>query len=88
MLQWQSRNSIIGDEYRWPKTIPYYMEDDLGKTALNIVLCITYFILTHIIYFQYLIQYTVFNKSIQYLILSQVFNHITSMKYYLKIGLY
>ncbi|XP_068427211.1 meprin A subunit beta [Clinocottus analis] len=29
----QTRNSIIGEEYRWPKTIPYYMEDDLGKSA-------------------------------------------------------
>lgn len=25
------RNSIIGDEYRWPKVIPYYLEDDLGE---------------------------------------------------------
>lgn len=25
-----SRNSIIGDEYRWPTTIPYYLEDSLG----------------------------------------------------------
>lgn len=31
--QRQTRNSIIGDQYRWPKTIPYYMEDDLGKSA-------------------------------------------------------
>ena len=31
LLQRQSRNSIIGEEYRWPRTVPYYMEDDLGE---------------------------------------------------------
>lgn len=33
MFLWQKsgRNSIIGDEYRWPKVIPYYLEDDLGE---------------------------------------------------------
>ncbi|XP_037537586.1 meprin A subunit beta [Nematolebias whitei] len=34
----QSRNSIIGDEYRWPKTIPYYMEDDLEINAKGVIL--------------------------------------------------
>uniref|UniRef100_A0A3B4G9R9 Metalloendopeptidase n=1 Tax=Pundamilia nyererei TaxID=303518 RepID=A0A3B4G9R9_9CICH len=34
LWQKQPRNSIIGEEYRWPKTIPYYMQDDLGKTPL------------------------------------------------------
>nr|XP_054596786.1 meprin A subunit beta isoform X1 [Nothobranchius furzeri] len=27
-----SRNSIIGEEYLWTKTIPYYMEDDLAPS--------------------------------------------------------
>lgn len=34
LSQRQPRNSIIGDEYKWPRTIPYYMEDDLGKEKL------------------------------------------------------
>ncbi|XP_054624550.1 meprin A subunit beta [Dunckerocampus dactyliophorus] len=34
----QSRNSIIGDEYRWPTTIPYYMEDDLEINAKGVIL--------------------------------------------------
>ncbi|XP_061777107.1 meprin A subunit beta [Nerophis ophidion] len=34
----QSRNSIIGDEYRWPLTIPYYMEDDLEINAKGVIL--------------------------------------------------
>lgn len=33
--QRQSRNSIIGDEYRWPTTIPYVLEDDLGGGAFH-----------------------------------------------------
>lgn len=32
--QKQSRNSIIGEEYRWPTTIPYYMGDDLGEFVI------------------------------------------------------
>ncbi|XP_073727834.1 meprin A subunit beta isoform X2 [Misgurnus anguillicaudatus] len=32
------RNSIIGDEYRWPKTIPYYLEDDLEINAKGVIL--------------------------------------------------
>ncbi|XP_067218288.1 meprin A subunit beta [Chanodichthys erythropterus] len=32
------RNSIIGDEYRWPKTIPYYLEDDLDINAKGLIL--------------------------------------------------
>ncbi|XP_067308263.1 meprin A subunit beta [Pseudorasbora parva] len=32
------RNSIIGDEYRWPKTIPYYFEDDLDINAKGVIL--------------------------------------------------
>ncbi|KAF1395482.1 hypothetical protein PFLUV_G00011970 [Perca fluviatilis] len=28
-----SRNSIIGDKYRWPTTIPYYLEDSLEMNA-------------------------------------------------------
>ncbi|XP_038554056.1 meprin A subunit beta-like [Micropterus salmoides] len=34
----QTRNSIIGDGYRWPKTIPYYMEDDLEINAKGVIL--------------------------------------------------
>lgn len=34
----QSRNSIIGDEYRWPWTVPYYMEDDLEINAKGVIL--------------------------------------------------
>ncbi|KAM6919054.1 meprin A subunit beta-like [Xenentodon cancila] len=34
----QPRNSIIGDEYKWPKTIPYYMEDDLEINAKGVIL--------------------------------------------------
>uniref|UniRef100_UPI0037E8B760 meprin A subunit beta n=1 Tax=Semicossyphus pulcher TaxID=241346 RepID=UPI0037E8B760 len=34
----QTRNSIIGEEYRWPKTIPYYMEDDLEINAKGVIL--------------------------------------------------
>ncbi|XP_029686870.1 meprin A subunit beta [Takifugu rubripes] len=36
--EWQTRNSIIGDEYRWPKTIPYYMEDDLEVNAKGVIM--------------------------------------------------
>ncbi|XP_017206637.2 meprin A subunit beta isoform X2 [Danio rerio] len=32
------RNSIIGEEYRWPKTIPYYFEDDLEINAKGVIL--------------------------------------------------
>ncbi|XP_057190691.1 meprin A subunit beta, partial [Triplophysa rosa] len=32
------RNSIIGDEYRWPRTIPYYLEDDLEINAKGVIL--------------------------------------------------
>ncbi|XP_037314149.2 meprin A subunit beta isoform X2 [Pungitius pungitius] len=34
----QTRNSIIGDEYRWPKMIPYYMEEDLEINAKGVIL--------------------------------------------------
>ncbi|XP_059914496.1 meprin A subunit beta [Gadus macrocephalus] len=34
----QSRNSIIGDEYRWPRTVPFYMEDDLEINAKGVIL--------------------------------------------------
>ncbi|KAM9323129.1 meprin A subunit beta-like [Pholidichthys leucotaenia] len=35
--QSQSRNSIIGEEYRWPKTVPYYMNDDLEINAKGVI---------------------------------------------------
>ncbi|XP_061654655.1 meprin A subunit beta isoform X3 [Phyllopteryx taeniolatus] len=34
----QSRNSVVGEEYRWPTTIPYYMEDDLDINAKGVIL--------------------------------------------------
>uniref|UniRef100_A0A672Y8H6 Metalloendopeptidase n=1 Tax=Sphaeramia orbicularis TaxID=375764 RepID=A0A672Y8H6_9TELE len=34
----QGRNSIIGDQYRWPRTVPYYMEDDLEINAKGVIL--------------------------------------------------
>ncbi|KAM9357980.1 meprin A subunit beta [Symphorus nematophorus] len=33
-----SRNSIIGDKYRWPRTIPYYLEDSLDMNAKGVIL--------------------------------------------------
>uniref|UniRef100_F7BDF7 Meprin A subunit n=1 Tax=Monodelphis domestica TaxID=13616 RepID=F7BDF7_MONDO len=32
------RNSIIGDEYRWPHTIPYVLEDSLEINAKGVIL--------------------------------------------------
>nr|XP_020646616.1 meprin A subunit beta [Pogona vitticeps] len=32
------RNSIIGDEYRWPHTIPYVLEDSLEMNAKGLIL--------------------------------------------------
>ncbi|XP_078024745.1 meprin A subunit beta-like isoform X2 [Epinephelus lanceolatus] len=32
------RNSRIGDEYRWPTTIPYYLEDSLEINAKGVIL--------------------------------------------------
>ncbi|XP_008332522.1 meprin A subunit beta [Cynoglossus semilaevis] len=34
----QARNSIIGDEYRWPTVIPYVLEDDLEINAKGVIL--------------------------------------------------
>ncbi|XP_036375426.1 meprin A subunit beta-like [Megalops cyprinoides] len=34
----QGRNSILGDEYRWPTTIPYYLEDSLEINAKGVIL--------------------------------------------------
>ncbi|XP_009681352.2 meprin A subunit beta isoform X1 [Struthio camelus] len=34
----QERNSIIGDEYRWPHTIPYVLEDSLEMNAKGLIL--------------------------------------------------
>uniref|UniRef100_A0A8C4E5R3 Metalloendopeptidase n=1 Tax=Dicentrarchus labrax TaxID=13489 RepID=A0A8C4E5R3_DICLA len=33
-----SRNSILGEKYRWPKTIPYYLEDSLDMNAKGVIL--------------------------------------------------
>ncbi|XP_026201449.1 meprin A subunit beta-like [Anabas testudineus] len=32
------RNSIIGDKYRWPTTVPYYLEDSLEMNAKGVIL--------------------------------------------------
>ncbi|XP_043543577.1 meprin A subunit beta [Chiloscyllium plagiosum] len=32
------RSSIMGDKYRWPKTIPYYLEDNLNVNAKGMIL--------------------------------------------------
>ncbi|XP_076828981.1 meprin A subunit beta, partial [Brachyhypopomus gauderio] len=34
----QERNSIIGDQYLWPRTIPYYLGDDLDINAKGVIL--------------------------------------------------
>ncbi|XP_060098957.1 meprin A subunit beta [Heteronotia binoei] len=34
----EKRNSIIGDEYRWPHTIPYVLEDSLEMNAKGLIL--------------------------------------------------
>ncbi|XP_070687882.1 meprin A subunit beta-like [Pempheris klunzingeri] len=33
-----SRNTILGDEYRWPTTVPYYLEDSLEMNAKGVIL--------------------------------------------------
>ncbi|KAK2836030.1 hypothetical protein Q5P01_016514 [Channa striata] len=33
-----NRNSIIGDKYRWPTTVPYYLEDSLEMNAKGVIL--------------------------------------------------
>ena len=30
-----NRNSIVRDQYRWPKTIPYYIEESVGEMMLS-----------------------------------------------------
>ncbi|NXL70884.1 MEP1B protein, partial [Leptocoma aspasia] len=38
-LSWiQERNSIIGDNYRWPHVIPYILEDSLEMNAKGVIL--------------------------------------------------
>ncbi|XP_051019519.1 meprin A subunit beta [Acomys russatus] len=34
----QGKNSIIGDDYRWPHTIPYVLEDSLDMNAKGVIL--------------------------------------------------
>uniref|UniRef100_UPI003AABE8F2 meprin A subunit beta-like n=1 Tax=Centroberyx gerrardi TaxID=166262 RepID=UPI003AABE8F2 len=34
----EGRNSIIGDQYRWPRTVPYYLEDSLEMNAKGVIL--------------------------------------------------
>ncbi|XP_036452451.1 meprin A subunit beta [Colossoma macropomum] len=38
VLERQGRNSIIGDQYLWPKTVPYYFEDDLDINAKGVIM--------------------------------------------------
>uniref|UniRef100_A0A672Z0V2 Metalloendopeptidase n=1 Tax=Sphaeramia orbicularis TaxID=375764 RepID=A0A672Z0V2_9TELE len=38
IVEGTSRNSIIGDEYRWPTTVPYYLEDNLDMNAKGVIL--------------------------------------------------
>lgn len=35
LFQELERNSIIGDQYRWPHTIPYVLDDSLGMIWLK-----------------------------------------------------
>lgn len=35
----QERNSIIGDNYRWPHTIPYVLDDSLGTVFARDNVC-------------------------------------------------
>ncbi|XP_007645343.1 meprin A subunit beta [Cricetulus griseus] len=37
-LETQGKNSIIGDNYRWPHTIPYVLEDSLELNAKGVIL--------------------------------------------------
>ncbi|XP_042530933.1 meprin A subunit beta [Dipodomys spectabilis] len=37
-LETPDRNSIIGEEYRWPHTIPYVLEDSLEMNAKGVIL--------------------------------------------------
>ncbi|GAA6065830.1 meprin A subunit beta [Tachysurus ichikawai] len=32
------KNSILGEEYRWPTTVPYYLEDSLEINAKGVIL--------------------------------------------------
>lgn len=34
----QEKNSIIGDQYRWPRTVPYYLESSLELNAKALIL--------------------------------------------------
>ncbi|XP_030630676.1 meprin A subunit beta, partial [Chanos chanos] len=34
----EQKNSIIGDQYKWPKTVPYYLQDDLDVNAKGVIL--------------------------------------------------
>ncbi|XP_018410803.1 PREDICTED: meprin A subunit beta-like [Nanorana parkeri] len=36
--QKNARNTIIGDKYRWPRTVPYYLEDSLEINAKGVIL--------------------------------------------------
>ncbi|XP_028260103.1 meprin A subunit beta [Parambassis ranga] len=33
-----SRNSILGEKYRWPTTVPYYLEDSLEMNAKGVIM--------------------------------------------------
>ncbi|KAM6921202.1 meprin A subunit beta-like [Xenentodon cancila] len=38
LFKTSDRNAIIGEEYRWPTTIPYYLEDSLEMNAKGVIL--------------------------------------------------
>ncbi|XP_072528882.1 meprin A subunit beta [Salminus brasiliensis] len=38
MDQEEGRNSILGDQYRWPTTVPYYLENNLEINAKGVIL--------------------------------------------------
>lgn len=37
----QERNSIIGDEYRWPHVVPYVLDDSLGTVFVLVNVCMS-----------------------------------------------
>ncbi|XP_075069570.1 meprin A subunit beta-like [Mixophyes fleayi] len=37
-LEQKARNTVTGDQYRWPLTVPYYLEDSLEMNAKGVIL--------------------------------------------------
>uniref|UniRef100_A0A8C8EVB8 Metalloendopeptidase n=1 Tax=Oncorhynchus tshawytscha TaxID=74940 RepID=A0A8C8EVB8_ONCTS len=38
VLPTDSRNTILGEQYRWPQTVPYYLKDSLDINAKGVIL--------------------------------------------------